>query len=319
MRYRRGTPLGPLHLEGRIDREEGRKVFVVATISDAEGVTVEATGCSSSRSRAHPEGAVECAELVRRRCDGPSSLMAARPGPDLAAHGWTETEYVVTRHRARRTPATSPPTAARRSPSRRGPVRDPVRGAPPGATRARSAARWSSSGSTSAAAPTPAPDWTYLSDEIVRRGHVWVGVSAQYVGVEGGSGSGRRPAAPSAAEGRRALRRARPPRRRLLLRHLHRGRRRAHRLAAARPGRDLPAGGGGVAVGVRADDLRQRRAAADRPVRRLPHPLAAAVPTMPLGEPGRAVDLADFRNSTPDRWSATTSTCRSSSSRPRPT
>jgi acyl-coenzyme A thioesterase PaaI-like protein len=44
MRYRRGTPLGPLHLEGRIDREEGRKVFVVATISDAEGVTVEADG-----------------------------------------------------------------------------------------------------------------------------------------------------------------------------------------------------------------------------------------------------------------------------------
>lgn len=44
MRYRRGTPLGPLHLEGRIDREEGRKVFVVATISDPEGVTVEADG-----------------------------------------------------------------------------------------------------------------------------------------------------------------------------------------------------------------------------------------------------------------------------------
>ena len=31
------------------------------------------------------------------------------------------------------------------------------------------------------------PDWTYLADEIVRRGHAWVGVSAQYVGVEGGS------------------------------------------------------------------------------------------------------------------------------------
>jgi len=44
MRYLRGTPLGPLHLEGRIDREEGRKVFVVATIADAEGVTVEADG-----------------------------------------------------------------------------------------------------------------------------------------------------------------------------------------------------------------------------------------------------------------------------------
>lgn len=44
MRYRRGTPLGPLRLEGRIDREEGRKVYVVATLADAEGVTVEADG-----------------------------------------------------------------------------------------------------------------------------------------------------------------------------------------------------------------------------------------------------------------------------------
>lgn len=44
MTYRRGTPLGPLHLECRIDREEGRKVWVVATIGDAEGVTVEAEG-----------------------------------------------------------------------------------------------------------------------------------------------------------------------------------------------------------------------------------------------------------------------------------
>lgn len=44
MRYRRGTPLGRLRLEGRIDREEGRKVFVVARIADAEGVTVEADG-----------------------------------------------------------------------------------------------------------------------------------------------------------------------------------------------------------------------------------------------------------------------------------
>ena len=27
--------------------------------------------------------------------DGPSSLMAARPGPDLTEHGYAETEYVV--------------------------------------------------------------------------------------------------------------------------------------------------------------------------------------------------------------------------------
>jgi acyl-coenzyme A thioesterase PaaI-like protein len=44
MRYRRGTPLGPLRLEARVTREEGRKVFVAATISDADGVTVEADG-----------------------------------------------------------------------------------------------------------------------------------------------------------------------------------------------------------------------------------------------------------------------------------
>lgn len=44
MRYRRSTPLGPVRLEGRIDREEGRKVYVVASIADAEGVTVEADG-----------------------------------------------------------------------------------------------------------------------------------------------------------------------------------------------------------------------------------------------------------------------------------
>jgi hypothetical protein len=44
MRYRRGTPLGALRIEGRIDREEGRKIHVVASIADEEGPTVEAEG-----------------------------------------------------------------------------------------------------------------------------------------------------------------------------------------------------------------------------------------------------------------------------------
>lgn len=44
MVYRRGTPLGPLRLDARIDREEGRKVWVVASVGDAEGPTVEAEG-----------------------------------------------------------------------------------------------------------------------------------------------------------------------------------------------------------------------------------------------------------------------------------
>jgi acyl-coenzyme A thioesterase PaaI-like protein len=44
MRYVRATPLGAIHLEGRIDRFEGWKTIVLATVSDAEGVTVEAEG-----------------------------------------------------------------------------------------------------------------------------------------------------------------------------------------------------------------------------------------------------------------------------------
>lgn len=32
-----------------------------------------------------------------------------------------------------------------------------------------------------------APDWITAHTELIRKGHVWVGVSAQYVGVEGGS------------------------------------------------------------------------------------------------------------------------------------
>ena len=44
LRYLRATPLGRLRLEGRIDRFEGWKTFVVAHIADDDGVTVEAEG-----------------------------------------------------------------------------------------------------------------------------------------------------------------------------------------------------------------------------------------------------------------------------------
>ena len=77
-----------------------------------------------------------------------------------------------------------------------------------------------------------APDWTYLSEEILRRGHAWVGVSAQYVGVEGGGASVDHRARQPRAEGQRPgpLRGAAPPGRRLRLRHLHPGRRRSRGL-----------------------------------------------------------------------------------------
>lgn len=44
VRYLRGTPLGPLRCEAWVDGKEGRKAFARGTISDSEGVTVEADG-----------------------------------------------------------------------------------------------------------------------------------------------------------------------------------------------------------------------------------------------------------------------------------
>jgi acyl-coenzyme A thioesterase PaaI-like protein len=44
VKYLRGTPLGPLRCDAWIDSSEGVKVIARGTISDAEGVTVEAEG-----------------------------------------------------------------------------------------------------------------------------------------------------------------------------------------------------------------------------------------------------------------------------------
>ncbi|MFD4293325.1 PaaI family thioesterase [Rhodococcus sp. NPDC058505] len=44
LRYRRGTPLGPLYAEARVVSVEGRKATVRGTLSDRDGVTIEAEG-----------------------------------------------------------------------------------------------------------------------------------------------------------------------------------------------------------------------------------------------------------------------------------
>jgi acyl-coenzyme A thioesterase PaaI-like protein len=44
VKYLRGTPLGPLRCDAWIDGSEGVKVFARGTISDGQGVTVEAEG-----------------------------------------------------------------------------------------------------------------------------------------------------------------------------------------------------------------------------------------------------------------------------------
>jgi Thioesterase superfamily len=44
IRFLRGTPLGPLHAEARVDRVEGVKTFAIGHLADAQGVTVQAEG-----------------------------------------------------------------------------------------------------------------------------------------------------------------------------------------------------------------------------------------------------------------------------------
>ena len=111
---------------------------------------------------------------------GESGLLSARPGPDLAAAGYVEREYV-----ARGTAVSYAGPRAR--PSSR--PASPYGGRPrPGSFSGTVVVEWLNVSSGS----DVAPDWTYLADEIVRRGHAWVGVSAQYVGVEGGDAVGGR-------------------------------------------------------------------------------------------------------------------------------
>lgn len=111
--------------------------------------------------------------------------MAARPGPDLAAAGYTESEWAASGE------AVSYAVGERPTDGR---VQLAVTDSAPFATRVLvrrpDAERFSGvvvvewlnvSGGQDAA-----PEYTYLAEEILRVGHAWVGVSAQFVGVEGG-------------------------------------------------------------------------------------------------------------------------------------
>lgn len=225
--------------------------------------------------------------------------MAARPGPDLAAHGYAETEYVA-RGRAVSYRGDTPAagrwtleTDGEASFATRCVIRRPVA---PDAFSGTLVVEWLNVSSGTDAAP----DWTYLSDEIVRRGQAWVGVSAQYVGVEGGSG----------AVGELGLKPLKSDPRYAAL--VHPGdafcfgifTAVADALDGAGPLTDL-----GVET-VLAVGESQSAYALTTYVNGI-HPLTGLFDgflihsrggaAMPLGEPGRALDLADFRNSTPTR------------------
>lgn len=105
---------------------------------------------------------------------GEHRLHGARPPVDLAAHGWTEEEHVASGVAV--SPSGQEAAYA---------VRVLVRNPPAERASGTLCVEWLNVSSGAEAAP----DWTYLADELVRSGHAWAGVSAQYVGVMGGQAS----------------------------------------------------------------------------------------------------------------------------------
>lgn len=105
------------------------------------------------------------------------SLMVATPGPDLAAHGYLEREYTADGAAEGLTPAGAVDPAEFVT---RVIVRSPASGFSGVVI-----VEWLNVSSGADAAP----EYTYLAPEIVRAGHAWVGVSAQFAGVAGGVGS----------------------------------------------------------------------------------------------------------------------------------
>ncbi len=172
-----------------------------------------------------------------------------------------------------------------------------------------------------------APTTTYAGRELVRSGYAWVGVSAQKIGVEGGpvavapvseAGGGGR--AQGAGPG--ALRRPAPPRRRLLLRHLHPGRpgaaqprRASTRSAAERPtrprrwaSRSRPSPSPPTSTACSRSPTRSTASSST----------AAAAPGAAARHAGEGHRLSISVGGNRSR-SAPTATCPCSSSRPRPT
>ncbi|WP_193613870.1 alpha/beta hydrolase domain-containing protein [Nocardioides lijunqiniae] len=119
---------------------------------------------------------------------GDAGIASATPGPDLVTAGYTEIEHTasgtavsyvaddlpVDGHWSLREGDRAPYVT-------RVVVRRPAREAASGTL----VVEWLNVSSGSDAAP----GWTFYADEVVRRGHAYAAVSAQYVGVEGGLSS----------------------------------------------------------------------------------------------------------------------------------
>jgi hypothetical protein len=111
--------------------------------------------------------------------------MAATTGPDLPDAGYLQEEHLA----AGKAVSYADPPHPAASYATRVVVRRP---ASPEAFSGTLVVEWLNVSSGADAGP----DWTYLAEELVRRGHAWAGVSAQYIGVEGGTAAVAAGAAP---------------------------------------------------------------------------------------------------------------------------
>lgn len=116
---------------------------------------------------------------------GPHGLLSARPEPDLAAHGYEETEHVAAGRATSYTSATWPADGrldVESGDTAAFATRVVVRRPPPERASGTLVVEWLNVSSGADACP----DWTFAAPEILRAGHAWAGVSAQRTGVEGG-------------------------------------------------------------------------------------------------------------------------------------
>lgn len=125
---------------------------------------------------------------LRPLAAGDSGIVSARPGPDLAAAGLTETEYAASgtavSYAADDLPADGH-WSLRESEAAAYVTRVVVRRPDAAAASGTLVVEWLNVSSGMDAAP----GWTFFAEEVVRRGHAYAAVSAQHAGVEGGLSS----------------------------------------------------------------------------------------------------------------------------------
>ena len=172
-----------------------RRITAVVLVA----LVVLAAACSSSGSDAVGSSDTTAPAIGRAAPTGPSAtfrpltggsgvfLGASRPVGDLASVGYAETEYAASGTAVSYTSAGDLPADGRFQ-LQPGPGADYAtrvlvrRPTDPARFNGTVVVEWLNvSGGVDAA-----PDYTYLSDELLRGGYAWVGVSAQRIGVEGG-------------------------------------------------------------------------------------------------------------------------------------